>query len=97
MSAGEAAAIVFRGRPDSRSFGEATTGIPTYNVRIRMPDGAFLDIMQAVDVDRTGKAYDGPVTPDETVPVDWNNVANASDPVLGSAIRWLSQTGSCTR
>lgn len=96
-SAGEAAAIVFRGRPDSRSFGEATTGIPTYNVRIRMPDGAFLDIMQAVDVDRTGKAYDGPVSPDETVPVDWNNVANASDPVLGSAIRWLSQTGSCTR
>lgn len=96
-SAGEAAAIAFRGRPNARSFGEATTGIPTYNVRVRMPDGAFLDIMQAVDTDRTGRAYDGPVLPDETVSIDWNNVANADDPVLGSAIRWLSQTGSCSR
>ncbi len=95
-SAGEAAVIAFRGRPESRSFGEATTGIPTYNVRVRMPDGAFLDIMQAVDIDRTGKPYDGPITPDELVPVDWSNVGNASDPVLGSAVRWLSQSKACS-
>ena len=95
-SAGEAAVIAFRGRPESRSFGEATTGIPTYNVRVRMPDGAFLDIMQAVDIDRTGRPYDGPITPDELVPVDWSNVGNASDPVLGSAVRWLSQSKACS-
>jgi carboxyl-terminal processing protease len=94
-SAGEAVAIVFRGRPATRSFGEATTGIPTYNVRVRMADGAFLDIMQAVDIDRTGQAYDGPVPPDETVPIDWKKVGTADDPVLGAAIRWLSAQGSC--
>jgi carboxyl-terminal processing protease len=94
-SAGEAVAIVFRGRPATRSFGEATTGIPTYNVRVRMVDGAFLDIMQAVDIDRTGQAYDGPVAPDETVAIDWNRVGTADDPVLGAAIRWLSAQGSC--
>jgi carboxyl-terminal processing protease len=94
-SAGEAVAIVFRGRPASRSFGEPTTGIPTYNVRVRMADGAFLDIMQAVDIDRTGQAYDGPVPPDEVVPIDWKQVGTADDPVLGAAIRWLSAQGSC--
>jgi carboxyl-terminal processing protease len=94
-SAGEAVAIVFRGRPATRSFGEPTTGIPTYNVRVRMADGAFLDIMQAVDIDRTGQAYDGPVPPDEVVAIDWKQVGTAEDPVLGAAIRWLSAQGSC--
>jgi carboxyl-terminal processing protease len=94
-SAGEAVTIVFRGRPATRSFGEATTGIPTYNVRVRMADGAFLDIMQAVDVDRTGQPYEGPIAPDETVAIDWNNVGTANDPVLGAAVRWLSTQGSC--
>jgi carboxyl-terminal processing protease len=94
-SAGEAVTIVFRGRPASRSFGEPTTGIPTYNVRVRMADGAFLDIMQAVDVDRTGQPYEGPIAPDETIAIDWNKVGTADDPVLGAAVRWLSAQGTC--
>jgi carboxyl-terminal processing protease len=94
-SAGEAVVVAFRGRPNTRSFGEATTGIPTFNVRVRMADGAFLDIMQGVDVDRLGQTYDGPITPDEVVPIDWKTIGTADDPVLGAAVRWLSTQGSC--
>ncbi len=94
-SAGEATTIAFRHRPNSRSFGEKTAGLTTFNVRKRMPDGAFLDILNAVDVDRAGTVYDGPIVPEQPTPIDWNNIGNASDPVLTTAINWLSQQPAC--
>ena len=95
-SAAEATAIAFRGRPGARSFGEATNGIPTYNTRRTMPDGAFLDVMTNVDVDRNGTPYEGPVPVDEPVAIDWSNIANDRDPVLAAAVRWLSTQPACT-
>ena len=94
-SAGEATTIAFRHRPNSRSFGEKTVGLTTFNVRKRMPDGAFLDILNAVDVDRAGTVYDGPIPPEQPTTIDWNNIGNASDPVLTTAINWLNQQPSC--
>ena len=94
-SAGEAVTIAFRGRPNTRSFGEKTTGLTTFNVRKRMPDGAFLDILNAVDIDRAGNTYDGPVPPEQPVAIDWRNIGNQADPVLLAATRWLSEQTSC--
>ncbi len=94
-SAGEATTIAFRGRPLSRSFGEATGGLTTFNERKNMPDGAFLDIMSAVDIDRLGNPYEGPVAPDQPIAIDWTNVANEKDPVLTAASAWLVSQAAC--
>ncbi len=95
-SAAEASAIAFRGRPSTRSFGEPTLGIPTFNSRRQMPDGAFLDVMSAVDVDRSGTVYASSVAPDEVIRNDWNAFATAADPVLAAATKWLEQQPACT-
>ena len=94
-SAAEAVAIAFRGRPLTRSFGEATLGLPTFNSRRTMPDGAFLDVMTSVDVDRLGNTYDAAVPVDERVAIDWSNIGNDRDPVLGAAARWLEAQPAC--
>ena len=95
-SAAEAVAIAFRGRPHARSFGEPTLGLPTFNSRRTMPDGAFLDVMTNVDVDRLGTTYDAAVPVDEPVPIDWSNVGNGRDPVLAAAGRWLEAEPACS-
>ena len=95
-SAAEAVAIAFRGRPHTRSFGEPTLGLPTFNSRRTMPDGAFLDVMTNVDVDRLGTTYDAAVPVDELVAIDWSNVGNGRDPVLAAAGRWLEADPACS-
>ena len=94
-SAGEATAIAFRSRPNTRSFGEATIGLTTFNVMTALPDGATIIVTNAVDADRSGQTYDGPVPPDEQVTIDWNHFSDAQDPVLNAAVRWLATQGSC--
>lgn len=94
-SAGEAAALAFRGRVNSRSFGETTYGLTTYNVRTVLSDGAFLDIMTAVDADRTGTAYENPIAPDVPIASDWAKVGTDADPILNGALAWLAEQPSC--
>jgi carboxyl-terminal processing protease len=94
-SAGEAAVLAFRGRVNSRSFGETTYGLTTYNVRTVLRDGAFLDIMTAVDADRTGAAYENPIPPDVAVTSDWAKVGTDADPILNAALAWLGEQPSC--
>ena len=94
-SAGEATAIAFRGRANTRSFGEATRGLTTFNVMTQMPDLASIIVTNAVDADRTGRTYDGPVPPDQPVAVDWNHIGDPADPVLGAAVHWLGTQKSC--
>jgi len=85
-SSAEFLLLAFRGRADSRSFGEKTAGVPTANDQFRLPDGAIIRLTIAVGEDRDGKLYEGPITPDEEVaPVD----------TLGAAGRWLRETDAC--
>lgn len=94
-SAGEIATIAFIGRPSSRSFGLPTTGVTSANVGVRLPDDSFLMVTHSYDLDRTGKVYDGPISPDETIAVDWGVFATAQDPVLNAASAWLAGQPSC--
>jgi carboxyl-terminal processing protease len=66
-SSGEAIAISFRGRPNTRSFGAATCGLSTANGSYRLSDGAMLLLTTALMADRTGMSYGNPVPPDEPV------------------------------
>jgi carboxyl-terminal processing protease len=90
--AGEVIAISFRGRLNSRSFGRATGGYSTANTGYTMPDSAMIVLTAAVDADRTGQIYGGPVWPDESV---GERTADESDPVLDAALRWLASSRPC--
>ncbi|MFD5740741.1 S41 family peptidase [Streptomyces massasporeus] len=94
-SSGEAVTVAFRGRPDTRSFGEDTTGVPTGNVRHRLSDGAILNLTEVKDADRTGRTYDSPIPPDQPV-VDNPGRRGSTDPVLDTATEWLSEQPGCS-
>lgn len=88
-STGEALIISFRGRPRTRTFGEATYGLPTANQPFSLSDGAQLLLTTAREADRTGRVYDGPIEPDEHVTIDWAALGTPDDQVLVAALEWL--------
>jgi carboxyl-terminal processing protease len=95
-SAGEFAAIVFRGRPCTTSMGSATDGVPTGNEGIGLSDGATLILTTAFEADRTGHVYpDAPIKPDVQVGTNYNATWNQADPTIRAATRWLSVHRSC--
>ncbi len=80
-SSGEAVAVSFRSRPDTRSFGAATCGLSTVNSGFRLSDGATLQLTTALMADRNRTTYGVPIAPDEVVPGDGE--------VVLRAIAWL--------
>ncbi|MFI6930424.1 S41 family peptidase [Streptomyces sp. NPDC050287] len=96
-SAGEAVVVAFRGRPDTRFFGEQTAGVPTGNQTYRLSDGAVLVLTEVKDADRTGRAYDAPIPPDEEIVKDPRPVARNQDEVLERARSWLLEQAACRR
>lgn len=95
-SSGEAVTVAFRGAPGARSFGEATHGVPTSNRTVPLPDGAFMQLTVARFADRTGRAYDGPLEPDEFVPLQWELFSTVHDPVFQAAEEWLLDQPECS-
>ncbi|WP_330327715.1 S41 family peptidase [Streptomyces pseudovenezuelae] len=96
-SSGEAVVVAFRGRPDTRFFGEQTSGVPTGNMPYHLSDGAVLFLTEFKDVDRTGRAYDAPIPPDVEIIKDPRAVARNRDEVLQAAESWLLKRGGCRR
>lgn len=87
-SAGEAIAIAFRGREETRFFGVPTAGLTTDNFAYNLADGAIIMLTVAVFVDRTGVTYGGELLPDE--------VTEAGAATLDAAIAWLMTQPGCT-
>lgn len=89
-SSGEAIAIGFRGRPNTRSFGTPTCGLSTAvqqfplkrNGEVRpFAESARIAVVTSVMADRMKKEYGGAVIPDETV--------TEPTEVVSRAIEWL--------
>uniref|UniRef100_Q025F5 Peptidase S41 n=1 Tax=Solibacter usitatus (strain Ellin6076) TaxID=234267 RepID=Q025F5_SOLUE len=91
-SSGEAIAIAFRGRPQTRFFGEHTEGVSTANDVVKLSDGASMWLTIGVDADRTGKQYMEGFDPDEVVGAGDKILSDGQDPVLQAALRWLSRS-----
>lgn len=91
-SAAEAVTIAFRGRPDTRTFGEATAGVPTANASYELSDGALVILTVAREADRNGRLYNGPVEPDVEVPE-----TRGHDQALEEATDWLRKQKACRR
>jgi C-terminal processing protease CtpA/Prc len=80
-SSGEAIAIAFRGRPNTRSFGTATCGLSTAVNQLPLKQGGRIGVVTSVMADRTKTPYGKTVDPDEVV----------KDPaaVVPRALAWL--------
>jgi C-terminal processing protease CtpA/Prc len=79
-SSGEAVAVAFHGRPNTRSFGHATAGLANANSSHALPDGSMILLTTAIDVDRNGVVFGKSVEPDEK--------ADDAD-VIDVASKWL--------
>jgi C-terminal processing protease CtpA/Prc len=87
-SSGEATAIAFIGRGNTRLFGSETGGLATANNGYPMPDGLRIVFPIGYMADRQGKIHHPAVQPDETV-------APADAPER--AVGWLKDRRDCVR
>jgi len=90
-SSGEAIAIAFRGRPETRFFGDHTEGTSTANGLVKLSDGASMWLTIGVDADRTGKQYFAGFDPDEVIRLGDKVLPDDQDPVVQGALRWLGR------
>ena len=85
-SSGEAVAVAFKQRANTRFFGTATCGASTANMDYRLSDGALLHLTESVMADRTKQMYGGPLQPDEVI-------ADMSA-VVPQSVAWLRASAS---
>ncbi|GAB3512851.1 hypothetical protein GCM10027341_54110 [Spirosoma knui] len=82
-SSGEATAIAFMGRSNTRFIGTASCGLTTGNTGYDLPFyGYKLNLFTSNMGDRTGKIYGKEITPDEVV---------AYDEAVDRAVKWIMQ------
>ncbi|MFD7029461.1 S41 family peptidase [Streptomyces sp. NPDC059917] len=94
-SAAEALLIAFKGRPNTRTFGSATYGVPTGNDGFPLSDGAVINLTTALDADRGGRTYDRAVPPDVEVPTFRPDIGTDRDEPLRAATGWLTGRAPC--
>ena len=63
-SSGESTAISFRGRANTRFFGQASAGFTTGNEVFELSDGALIVLSTTVELDRTGQEYGESIIPE---------------------------------
>jgi carboxyl-terminal processing protease len=82
-SSGEATALAFAGRPNTRFFGAASCGLSTGNSLYDLPFyGYKLNLFTVRMGDRTGKVYGKEIVPNEIVPYEQ---------AIASAVKWVNQ------
>ena len=84
-SSGEATAICFIGKPNTRSFGTPTAGFTTGNEIFNLSDDNIFVLAVSYDLDRNKKVYTGKLVPD----VVMDNSADES--VLQKAVEWIKE------
>ncbi len=90
VSSGEVVATTFKGRPNTRFFGEATGGYTTNNGWDFILDEVILNISTGIFCDRNGRIYEHQVPVDTETPFDvaWNT---ETDQCIRTAIQWLTE------
>jgi carboxyl-terminal processing protease len=80
-SSGEAVAVAFRARPNTRSFGTSTCGLSTAVNQFPLKTGGRIALVVATMADRTKTKYGGKIPPDELI----------EDPsrLVSRAVEWL--------
>jgi C-terminal processing protease CtpA/Prc len=94
-AAGELLVVAFQGRPDVRTFGEATQGLPTSIEATQLSNGAYMFVSGAFAFDRNGKNYEDPIPPDVSINTVWSQFGTGQDPVILAAQDWLQTQPAC--
>jgi len=79
-SSGEAMAVVFKGLPNVRFFGEKTYGVSTGCDSFTLSDGSRINLATSVFADRNKNKYGESIAPD---------LACSSEAALYNAIKWI--------
>lgn len=95
-SSGEAVAVAFLGRPNTRTFGEPSSGFATVNRGSPLPDGANMVVTTGYYADRRRIQIVERVGPDESVPGGVEDWPFPTDRVAEAATLWLSGQPACT-
>lgn len=93
-SSGEGVVIAFKGRPDTRAFGQPSFGVSTANNVFPLSDGTTLVVTVGVMADRDGNTYPRGITPDQTV-VYAPPEGERYDSQVEAARHWLSTLPAC--
>lgn len=89
LSSGEALGIAFKGRANTRFFGERTGGLATANKTIQMSDGATIQVTSCYEADRNKNVYPSAIDPDVTIDQGKIACGAPNDPVIAAAIQWI--------
>lgn len=94
-SSGEGVVIAFKGRANTRFFGETTSGTASSNEGFLIGKGTNLVITTAMMADRTGTIYPNGVSPDVAVAFGDGSVSDPEDAVVEAAKAWFLQQPGC--
>lgn len=97
LSSGEAVTVAFRGRPNTRSFGQPTGGYATAIELFPLSDGALLGVTTALFADRDGTVYTGWIPPDEEVSTSLGVPVSEGVYVPQAALDWLASQPACSK
>lgn len=82
MSSGEAAAISFIGKKNTKFFGKPTRGLSTVNVSHKLSDGAQIVLTEGIFADSSGKIYGDKIVPDVVVEDSETTIQRAAEWIL---------------
>jgi carboxyl-terminal processing protease len=89
-SSGEVVVTAFRGKANTKSFGQSTMGLSTGNSPFKLSDGSMILLATSIYADRNENSYGGQILPD--VPEDFDHVnAYSQDRVVKRAIEWIRE------
>lgn len=94
-SSGEAMAVAFNGRANTRFFGEATVGAASSNQGFVIDDRVNIVVTTSMMADRNGAIYPQGLSPDQLVPFGEGSEADPEDAVVEAAKAWLSKQRAC--
>lgn len=94
-SSGEAMVVAFRRRPETRFFGQPSSGFATINRGLRLPDGTNMVVTTGYYVDRAGTQYEEQLFPDSVVPLAPGSWPFATDRASTTAMEWLGTQPAC--
>lgn len=94
-SSGEGVAIDFKGRPNTRFFGQKTLGAASVNNGYMLSDGTNLVLTIGMMKDRDGRTYPDGISPDEAVAYGEGDAADPHDAQVEAAKRWLATQAAC--
>lgn len=95
-SSGEAVAIAFSGRPNSKTFGSSTAGFATVNRGARLADGANMVVTTGYNTDRLGVTQPDRIVPEVVIPSPPSGWPTPRDRVSRAATAWLLASPACS-